>query len=50
MNNVADTGCVFVIMLLAAAVMIGFALRECSTADEPEPQQIGSSWTLETPS
>ncbi len=49
MNNVADTGCVFVIMLLATAVMIGFALRECSTNDEPE-RQIGSSWTLETPS
>ncbi len=48
MNNIADTGCVFVIMLLAAAVMIGFAVRECS-ADDHNNDLHGATWTAETP-
>lgn len=46
MNSVADTGCVFIVMLLAAAVMIGFALRECSAEDTNDLH--GATWTAET--
>lgn len=47
MNNVADTGCVLVVVLLAVAVMIGFALRECS-AEEDNNDLHGATWTAET--